>query len=96
MSTAKDLLLSKRQSDLRKWWVSIVNDDKFEQIKLLARSEFLDVSPNAEALQGAMSYERILEELPKAPETGEDILSQVNPGLNHDLDIRHEPDKKKK
>lgn len=94
MSTAKDLLLSKRSTDLRKWWISVVHDEKFDQVKLLARSEFLDINPAAEALQGALNYERILEGLATAEDSGEDVLSHVNPGLNHDLDIQ--PEKRKK
>lgn len=96
MSTAKDLLNSKRMKDLRTWWLSVLRNDKFDEIKLLARSEFLDEQPSAEALQGAKRYESILETLPVAEESGEDVLSHVSPGLNHDLDIHNEPDKRKK
>ena len=82
--------------DLKTWWYGIVRDDKFDQIKLLARSEFLDTNPVAEAMAGAMRYERIMAELPLAEDSEQDVLAQVNPGLNHDLDIHHEHDKKRK
>lgn len=96
MSTAKNLLNSKRLKDLRTWWVSVVRDSRFEEIKLLTRSEYLDTQPSTDNLSGAMRYETIMESLPFSEDSGEDVLSQVNPGLNHDLDIKHEPDKKKK
>lgn len=92
MSAAKDLFL--KNKDLRAWWTTVLEDERFQTVLLHARSEFLDALPSNEALNGGKNYEAILINLGDVPDPGADLLVKANPGLEHFADAM--PDKPKK
>lgn len=83
MGAAKQIF--EKSPELRKWWISIVEDDRFKQVLMFTRSELLDgnPAPGERELQGALAYERNLVGLVEVPEPGTDLLTSVNPGLSH-------------
>ena len=80
MGTAKQVL--EKSTELRSWWAAIVEDPKFKQILVFARSEMMEQQMvSAENFVGGRIYEAILIDLPEAADFGKDLLEGIKPAL---------------
>lgn len=80
--TTRDLFQSKKE--LRNWWAMVVDDPKFAEVLLHARSEFIETVPGVEQLAGARLYEIILTQLAQADA---DAIELPDPGLHHQIEV---------
>lgn len=80
MGTSKQVL--EQSKELRAWWASIVEDPRFKQILVFARSEMMEQQMiTAENFVGGRIYESILIDLPEATDPGKDLLEGIKPAL---------------
>jgi hypothetical protein len=72
--------LLKRNSDLAKWWASVVHDDRFEFLSLLVLADLAKAQLPPEELKGATS---LLDKLATITDNLDLQTTTPNPGLDH-------------
>lgn len=81
MPTTQEIFESKK--DLRNWWARVIDDPRYAEVLLHARSMLLESVQGEAAINGARVYENILTSIASAPPTEAEM---PNPGLLHNVD----------
>ena len=75
--------LFQRNKDLAAWWNAIAHDDRFQQVLMHVRSEFLEMNLDGAQLRGAKILEAVLRSI---GDNDDSMMPFPSPGLEHDLD----------
>ena len=92
MSTAKRLFLRKEpgKQSLAEWWVTVVHDDRFQQVVTYARAHAYELHWPIERLIGG---DDMLETLQTLADNEETFAEFPGPGLQHRMPVKGEEKK---
>ncbi len=95
MTSSKSIFL--KDSDLLKWWISIIHDDRFNKIKTFTRASLMEARPSGEQLIGCELALSTLEDLIESDSTPFGIIDAkagLDHNLNHERKLDSEPESK--
>lgn len=95
MTSSKSILL--KDTELTKWWISIVHDHRFDRVKTFARADIMEHRLTANQIIGCEFALSTLESLID-PDAVQFDINDAEVGLNHNLvhqrELAKDPDSK--